>query len=142
VLLARLEITQPAASAKKPEVKKAAENSPSPVKHEIAAIVAPARPVEETKPAPVPLAKSDSVMAMQQPPAPVLALAPAPAPVKTALDQLKLQAIFYNSQHPSALINGQLAGVDEEVAKCRVLSISPSSVTFEYLHQRKTLTLR
>ena len=40
------------------------------------------------------------------------------------------------------MINGRLAGVDEEVAECRVLDISPGSVTMEFQHERKTLTLR
>jgi len=40
------------------------------------------------------------------------------------------------------LINGQLTTMDQEVAQCKVLEISPTSVTLEYLHQRKTLTLR
>jgi hypothetical protein len=104
----------------------------------MAAIVAPAKPLEETKPAPVPPTNAAAAVATVPPPAP----ASAPAPVKTALDQLKLQAIFYSSQDPKALISGQLASVDQEVAKCRVLDISPSSVTLEYLHQRRTLTLR
>jgi hypothetical protein len=62
--------------------------------------------------------------------------------VKTALDHLKLQAIFYSARHPTALINGQIAGVNQEVAECRVLEISPSSVTLEYSHQQRTLILR
>jgi hypothetical protein len=62
--------------------------------------------------------------------------------VKTAFDRLKLEAIFFSTQHPSALINGQLASVNELVADCRVLDIGPSSVTLEYQNQRKTLTIR
>jgi HD-like signal output (HDOD) protein len=138
VLLARLEIMRLESAVEKPEVQKVAENPPPPVKHEMAAIVAPAKPLEETKPAPVPPTNAAAAVATVPPPAP----ASAPAPVKTALDQLKLQAIFYSSQDPKALISGQLASVDQEVAKCRVLDISPSSVTLEYLHQRRTLTLR
>jgi hypothetical protein len=39
-------------------------------------------------------------------------------------------------------LRGKLAGVDQEVAQCRVLDISPSSVTLECQNQRKTLMLR
>ena len=68
---------------------------------------------------------------------------PLPAPVaKTGFGLIKLQAIFYSPDHPAALISGKLTGLNEEVAECRVLDISPSSVTLEYQHQRKTLTLR
>jgi hypothetical protein len=78
--------------------------------------------------------------------APVIAAQPQPVklppPEKTAFDRLKLDAIFFSTQHPSAVINGQLVHVDQMVADCRVLDISPASVTFEYQHQRKTFTLR
>jgi HD-like signal output (HDOD) protein len=138
VLLARLAIVQLERNVRGPEVQKVVENPPPPVKHEMAAIVAPARPVEQTKPASVPPTHAASVVAVQ--PTPVDASAP--APVKTALDHLKLQAIFYSARHPTALINGQIAGVNQEVAECRVLEISPSSVTLEYSHQQRTLILR
>jgi HD-like signal output (HDOD) protein/CheY-like chemotaxis protein len=140
VLLARLAITSMTSPAEQPEVKTVAEKPAPPVKHEVAAVVAPAKPVEEAKPASVLPTNSAPIAAAQTSPAPTNA--PAPAAPKTALDQLKLQAIFYSSQHPSALISGQLASVDDEVAKCRILDISPSSVTVEYLHQRRTLNLR
>ena len=138
VLLARLELMRLQSAVEKPEVQKVAENPAPPVKHEVAAIVTPAKTAEEPKPAPAAPTQDAPVAAVQPP----LAPAAAPAPAKTALDKLKLQAIFFSSQHPSALISGQLASVDEEVAQCRVLDISPSSVTLEYLHQRRTLTLR
>ena len=75
-------------------------------------------------------------------PAPVPAPPPANATAKTALDRLKLEAIFFSSQHPSVVINGQLASVNQLVAECRVLDIGPSSVTVEYQNQRRTLTIR
>jgi hypothetical protein len=40
------------------------------------------------------------------------------------------------------ILRGKLAGVDQEVAQCRVLDIRPSSVTLGYQDQRKALTLR
>jgi len=97
--------------------------------------VAPVVAVEETKPA---VARPTNVapVAAVQPPQ-----APPPAPAKTAFDGLKLQAIFFSSQHPAALISGQLASVNQEVAGCRVLYISPSSVTLAYQQERKALTL-
>jgi hypothetical protein len=64
------------------------------------------------------------------------------APEKTALDRLKLDAIFYSSQHPRARINGTFFSVGQEVAQCRVLNISPNSVTLEYQNQQKTLTMK
>jgi HD-like signal output (HDOD) protein len=136
VLLARLEIMRLENQADKPEAPTVA-GTPPPVKHEVAA-TAPAKPVNESKPVPAPLAPAAPVVAEPAPSVP----APAPAPLKTALDQLKLQAIFYSSDHPAALINGQLASIDQEVSKCRILEISPSSVTLQYLDQRRTLTLR
>ena len=129
VLLARFEIVRLESMAEKTRVQEVAENPP-PVKQNIAAVAAPVAPANV---APVP--------AVQPPPAPVPAAAPPPAPAKTAFDLLKLQAIFFTSQHPSALISGRLAGVNQEVADCRVLDISPSSVTLGYQDQRKTLTL-
>jgi hypothetical protein len=138
VVLARLEVMRLESSAEKPEVEIIAATPLPVVKDNVAAVVTPAKPVEATKPTPAPVSPPQvaPVVAVQKPAVPV------PAPVKSALDQLKLQAIFYSSQHPSALISGELASVDEEVKKCRVLDISPSSVTLQYLNQRRTLVLR
>jgi HD-like signal output (HDOD) protein len=140
VLLAKLAISSMTSTEAQAEVQKVAENPATPVKREVAVVVAPAKPVEQAKPVPVLPTNSAPVATAQTSPTPTNA--PAPATPKTALDLLKLQAIFYSSQHPSALISGQLASVDDEVAKCRILDISPSSVTVEYLHQRRTLILR
>jgi putative nucleotidyltransferase with HDIG domain len=63
------------------------------------------------------------------------------APAPTAFDAIKLQAIFFTSQHPSALINGRMASVNQNVEECKVLAISPTSVTLAYQDQRRTLTL-
>jgi HD-like signal output (HDOD) protein len=152
-LLARLEVMRLQNVEDKPEVEAAAANPLPPVKSDIAVVVAPAKAPEVTKPSPAPsnhvasaastniaLAPSNHVasgMAIRTPSSPV----PPPAAPKTGFDRLKLQAIF-SSQHPSALINGKLVGLNEEVAQCRVLDISSSSVTLEYQNQRKTLTLR
>jgi putative nucleotidyltransferase with HDIG domain len=123
-----------------PSVKQAA-GAPAPAKAPtVAATVTPpqAAPAMAAQPKPTPIPS----------PAPVPAPAAAPAPLspqaaaKAAFDRLKLEAIFFSAQHPSALINGQLAGVNQLVSNCRVLDISPSTVTLEYQHQRKTLTLQ
>jgi putative nucleotidyltransferase with HDIG domain len=129
VLLARFEIMRLESTAEKTRVQEAAENPP-PVKQDIAAVAAPVAP-----------ANVAPVLAVQPPPAPAPAAVPPPAPEKTAFDLLKLEAIFFSSQHPSALISGKLACVNQEVAECRVLDISPSSVTLGYQDQRKILTL-
>jgi hypothetical protein len=126
VLLARFEIMRLEGMADKARIQEAAENPP-PVKQGIAAATAPVAPANATP-----------VAAVQPPPTP----APPPAPAKTAFDLLKLEAIFFTSQHPSALISGKLAVVNEEVADCRVLDISPSSVTLGHQDQRKVLVLR
>jgi HD-like signal output (HDOD) protein len=147
ILLARLELMRLQSLEDKPEAEAAASNPAVPVKNEIAAAVTPKTP-EPTHSAPAPalsptnhvtpavavLTSTNSVPVPRRTPAPVVA--------KTGFDGLKLQAIFFSADHPSALISGKLTGLNDEVAECRVLDISPSSVTFEYQHQRKTLTLR
>jgi hypothetical protein len=126
----------------KPGVQKVVETAPPNIKTTVSAVVT-AKPVEATKPASAPATIAAAPAAAPIPnPSTNSTPALAAAPPKTALDLLKLQAIFYSSQDPKALINGQLASVDQEVSKCRVLDISPSSVTLEYLHQRRVLTLR
>jgi putative nucleotidyltransferase with HDIG domain len=137
-LLARLEVKRSENRAGKPKVQKLAIELPRPVKYEVASAVPPAKALEAKKPTPAPPIPLAPVMS--GPPAPPAVQAP--APVKTALDRLKLEAIFYSPQHPSALISGQLAGVNQFVANCRVTDIGPSSVTLEYHNQRKTLVIQ
>jgi putative nucleotidyltransferase with HDIG domain len=132
VLLARFEIMRLENTAEKTRIQEVTENPP-PVKQEIAAVIAPVAPANAP---PVPVVKPPPAAAA------AAAAAPPPAPAKTAFDLLKLEAIFFSPQHPSALINGKLAVVNQEVADCRVLDISPSSVTLGYQNQRKTLTFR
>jgi HD-like signal output (HDOD) protein len=138
VLLARLEITRSEGNLDKPEGQKVAKIPPQPVNHEVPAIVAPVSPVERPNLALVQPTNAAAIAAVRQQPV----ANPAPAPVQTALDKLVLQGIFYSSDHPSAMISGQLAHLGEEVTKCRVLGITPSSVTMQYLDQRRTLTLK
>jgi hypothetical protein len=109
-----------------------------PVKHEIAAFVAPATAVhQEPRPAPAPPPLAPPVAVIPPPPA----SAPPAAPVPSPLDGLKLEMIFYSPQHPVARIDGIMAGVGAKVDECLVLDITASTVTLEYQHQRKTLTL-
>jgi putative nucleotidyltransferase with HDIG domain len=156
-VLARLEVMRLENGEEKPETEAAADNPP-PVKNEIAAVPAPGKTAQPAKPASasstnVASASSTNIasaasthagpgLAVQSPGVAVPSPLPAPAKPKTGIDKLKLQAIFFSPQHPSALISGKLVGLNEEVAECRVLDISPSSVTLEYQHQPKTLTLR
>ena len=125
VLLAHFEIMRLESAAEMTRVQETVESPPT-VKHSIAAVAAPVSPAS---PAPAP--------AIQPPPADL-----PPAPAATAFDLVKLQAIFFSSRHPSALINGRLACVNQEVADCRVLDLTPSSVTLGFQDQRRTLTLR
>jgi hypothetical protein len=153
-LLSWLEIVRLEHATEKPEVQVVVEHIAAPVKHEAAQIAAPVRVVQETKPAPTPVPPPNlaTLLAVQPVPAPAATPAPpptpAPAPVaiapheESALDRLKLEAIFFSAQHPSALINGQLARVNQLVAECRVLDISRSAVVVEYQHQRRTLNLQ
>jgi HD-like signal output (HDOD) protein len=148
--LIRLEFTRWESHVEKPEPVKVAETPPQAVNKEIAATASSAKPIQESKLAPVaaPATATNAAPGPAAQPPPLAASVPVPKPpakpaaATNALDRLKLQAIFYNSQHPSALINGQLTSLDQDVAQCKVLDISPTSVTLEYLHQRKTLTLR
>ena len=142
VLLARLEVNRLESNAEHVEAQNIANNPLPPVKLATAAIAAAPKPVEAKKAALVRATNAAPLLAAQKAPASVPAPAPQPTPARAALDQLKLQAIFFSSQHPSALINGQLARVYQEVANCRVLDISPSTVTLECLHERRTLSLR
>jgi hypothetical protein len=62
-------------------------------------------------------------------------------PAAIAFPELKLQGIFYSSNQPSAIINGQLIRLNGEVDGVRVLEIGHSSITVEFQKQRKTLSL-
>ncbi len=154
-VLARLEVMRLQDGQDKADTAATAENPPPPVKSEVAAMAAPVKAPDATKSAPTnhvaSVVSTNTVstnfalstnhvatgVAIQTPSTPA-----APTVAKKGFDRIKLQAIFFSSQHPSALISGKLVGVNEEVAECRVLDISPSSVTLEYQHQPKTLTLR
>ncbi len=115
-----------------------AERIPSATKHLAPTEIPPAKVAEVKAPEPAP----------QPVPVPVAVVpveAPKSAPVKvvekTALDRIRVQAIFYSAKHPSALISGQTASINDVVGGCRVLEISPSTVTLEYQNQRKTFNL-
>ena len=153
-LLARLEVMRLQNGEDKAETEAATTKPPPAVKTEIAAVAAAAKPavapsnhvasVSSTNLASAPTNRVAGGLAAKSPGAQVAVPTPLPAPAaaKKGIDDLKLQAILFSSQHPSALISGKLVGLNELVAECRVLDISPSSVTLEYQHQRRTLTLR
>ncbi len=154
-VLARLEIMRLENSEEKPETEAAATNAPATVKTEIAAVPAPAKPVESTNPSPslsnhvASASATNLASASTNRVAPGLTATvavpsrlPPPAAPKTGIDKLKLQGIFFSADHPAALISGKLVGVNEQVGECKVLDISTNSVTLEYQHQPKTLTLR
>jgi HD-like signal output (HDOD) protein/CheY-like chemotaxis protein len=142
--LARLEFMRLKKMSEKEEVQVVMPTPPPTVKHEVAKATPPVKVIEAIKPPPSQPTNMALVLAIHPaaPSAPAPTPAVAPAPAKTGFDRLKLEAIFFSSQHPSALINGQLAVVNQQVADCRVLDIGPNSVTLEYQHQRKTLTIR
>jgi HD-like signal output (HDOD) protein len=153
-LLARLEVMRLQNGEDKAETEAVATNPPPTVKTEIAAVTAPAKSaaassnhVASASSTNLASASSNHVAAGLAALSPGTKVAvptplPAPAAAKKGIDDLKLQAILFSTQHPSALISGKLVGLNELVAECRVLDISPSSVTLEYQHQRRTLTLR
>jgi hypothetical protein len=152
VALARLEMKttdlteRPAAPA--------AEKSALPAEPKATVIAAPIRILPEAKPAPAvsinttPIASTNATPAVATNAAPALAAnpppapRPQPAPPKMGLERLRLEAIFFTANHPTAMLNGNLAAVNEVVEGCRVLEISPSSVTLQYKDQRKTFTLK
>jgi hypothetical protein len=70
---------------------------------------------------------------------------PPAIPVSTedvAFNDVKLQGIVYSTSHPSAIINGKMAQVNQHVAGLLVLEITPTSVTLEHENHRKTLTIK
>ncbi len=85
---------------------------------------APAAPTNSVTPAPGP----------QPPPKPSLA--------EQAFAKLKLQGILFSPDFPSAIVNGKLVHVHDQVAGAVVVGIGPASVTVEFGNQRKTLLLR
>jgi HD-like signal output (HDOD) protein len=133
VLLARYELDRMERMMQETRAQEAAEKPPE-VRQNSAP---PARTVEAPAPAAVP---AHSAAAPKPSPAPAPAAPPDRA--RASLDAMKLQAIFFTSQHPSALINGKMAGVNQKIEDCRVLDISPSTVTLACEDRRKVLSLR
>ena len=76
-------------------------------------------------------------------PSPAYATSQGKAPVKElAVSDFKLQGIFYSADQPSAIINGRMVHPNDRLSGARIVQISPSTVTFEYQNQRKTLVLK
>ncbi len=76
-------------------------------------------------------------------PSPAYVASQGKAPVKElAVSDFKLQGIFYSADQPSAIINGRMVHPNDRLSGARIVQISPSTVTFEYQNQRKTLVLK
>jgi HD-like signal output (HDOD) protein len=67
--------------------------------------------------------------------------APPQAQGEIVFPELKLSGIFFSSESPSAIINGQLVHTNENVSGVHVLEIGRSRVTVEYQQHKKTLSL-
>jgi len=63
-------------------------------------------------------------------------------PRELSVSDFKLQGIFYSADQPSAIINGRMVHPNDRLSGARIVQISPSTVTFEYQNQRKTLVLK
>ncbi len=74
--------------------------------------------------------------------APVTPPPPKPSPAELAFANLKLQGIFFSPNYPSAIVNGKLVHLHDQVAGVVVVDIERTSVTLEYGNQRKILFLR
>lgn len=61
--------------------------------------------------------------------------------ISTDADELRLQAIFFHPDRPSALINGRRYAVGDEIADARIIQITSESVIFESEQQNKALKL-
>lgn len=55
--------------------------------------------------------------------------------------ELKLNGIFYRSSKPSAIINGRLISLGEEIEGAKVISIERNSVTVEFSNQTRILRM-
>jgi hypothetical protein len=79
-------------------------------------------PSAEAVPAPSPVPVANTVTAA--PPAPVVASAPAPAPPAAP----KLQGIFYDPVHPTAIVSGKTVHLGDVIGGFRVKSISTTTL--------------
>ncbi|HXT12903.1 MAG TPA: hypothetical protein VN873_15175 [Candidatus Angelobacter sp.] len=96
-----------------------------------------ANPVPEAKP-PVEVVAAAASAAPEKPATPVAAPAPPPA---APVAELRLQAIFYSPQHPSAMINGKSVKIGDAVRNFRVARITPTSATLVSATETNVMTL-
>ena len=118
----------------KPAPAPAAATAPKPTPPLAVAKVEPVPPpAPVTSPAPVsaPVAAPVAVV----PPAVVETSAPAPKP----FPNLKLQGIFFSSNNPKVIINGQTIGVGDLVEGVRVTKIRADKVVLEYNGETREL---
>ena len=66
---------------------------------------------------------------------------PPAIPKRAEFPAMKLQGIIFSRDHPSAIINGVLVHPNDRLLGVRVVEIHSGSVTLEYQHQRKVLSL-
>lgn len=122
-------------------VAEATQPAPTPAVAPPSSAPSPA-PLAMAAPAPTPVVTAPSQPSPQPVASTVAPLAPIPPSAEDlAFNDLKLQGIFYSSGNPSAIINGQLTHVSQQVNDFRVLDISPTTVTLEYHSHRRILTL-
>lgn len=136
VLFARHEVENFEHEMQEARTQLAAEKQPE-VKQSSAPATAPSKTVQAAAPVRVHV-DLPAYLAAAPPPIPAAPVDPA----KAALDAMKLQAIFFTSQHASALINGRMAVVNQNIEDCRVLDIGPNTVTLACQDQRRILSLR
>ena len=76
------------------------------------------------------------------------AVAPTPPPpaalakaVTRGFASLKVQAVFYRTNNPVVVINGEMFGCGDHVNGVEIVAISPSGVTLTYDGQQKVVTV-
>ncbi len=66
---------------------------------------------------------------------------PETIPKLSSFPVLKLQGIIFSREHPSAIINGLMVRPNDRISGVRVVEIRSTSVTLEFEHQSKRLSL-
>lgn len=66
----------------------------------------------------------------------------APAAPATPFDMVKLQAVFFRTANPVALINGKTLGIGDHFAGLTVVAMSKNTVTLEFAGERRVFKLK
>src|SRR6185436_17940585 len=64
-----------------------------------------------------------------------------PSAPKASFPSVRLQGIFYNPTHPSALINAKTLFLGDKVAGAKVIAITAETVTLQWNGETKVLSL-